>query len=88
MAKAKSRSTESAAMPSGPSAAERRKLDVEDALRTLTRAEEIKTDKSLMREVAKLAKEKASEMNTVADNLSKRGLISDKQRAKMKGKDR
>jgi len=70
----------------GPSSADSRKYEIEDALRTLTRAEEVKADKTLMAGVEKLAKEKAREMNTIAGSLAKKGLISDKQEAKLKGK--
>lgn len=44
---------------------------VEDALRTLTRAEEIKRDKKLMAKVRMLAKERLAEMKAVAGSDAK-----------------
>ncbi len=41
---------------------EERKYKVEDAIRTLTKAEEHRQDKELMKEVKKTAKEKAKKM--------------------------
>lgn len=81
MAKAKSNSD----VPSAPSTAERHKWDVEDALRTLTRAYEIVKDKGLMADVKKLASERAEEMEDIAGKmagLAKMGLVSDGARAK------
>lgn len=62
-----------------------RKWEIEDALRTITRAREICEDPVLMKAVKKLAGEKAEEMEAVAgklDGLAKMGLVSDKARAK------
>jgi len=69
--------------PMEASAGERRKWEVEDALRTLTRAQEIQDNKSLMREVRTMASTKAKEMNAIAGRLAKRGMISSKQMAKL-----
>lgn len=62
-----------------------RKWEVEDAVRTLTRAEEIKADPKMMEAVATMAKEKVDDMKAV-ERLAKRGLVSDKQMAKAKAK--
>jgi hypothetical protein len=66
-----------------------RKYEVEDALRTLTRAYEVIKDKSLMSAVKKLAGERAEEMEEISDMLSgpmKMGLVSDKARDRAKAK--
>jgi hypothetical protein len=60
---------------------------VEDAMHTMLRAREIVADKKLMGLVKKKAKDHASKMADVArqaDSLAKRGLVSDKQLAKLK----
>lgn len=82
MAKAKT----SEVAPASPSKGERHSWEVDDALRTLTRAEEVKDDKGLMRDVAKKAREQAADMTKIADRLAGKGLISDKQREKMAAK--
>lgn len=86
MAKAKS----STAVPCGMSAADSRRYEVDDALRTLTRAEEIKADKSLIADVQKAAAARATDMQKIAGGktgaLMKRGLISDKAAARMKAR--
>lgn len=67
-----------------------RKWEVDDALRTLTRAYEIIKDKSLMADVKKLASTKAEEMEDIAGKLSglaKMGLVSDKARDKAMARD-
>lgn len=51
--------------PTPAEKAERRKWEVEDALRTVQRAEEIKKDGSLMKEVKSMAKEKMSELKKI-----------------------
>lgn len=43
------------------------KYECEDALRTLTRAEEIKADPELMKEVQKLAKKQKKTISSIAD---------------------
>lgn len=45
--------------------AERRKWEAQDALRTITRAEEIKRDRSLMAEVKKCAREQVKSLECV-----------------------
>ncbi|MEK6883498.1 MAG: hypothetical protein AABY22_27975 [Nanoarchaeota archaeon] len=42
-----------------------RKYEIEDALRTLQRAEELKKDKTLMRDVKKAAKEQVKALNKI-----------------------
>lgn len=71
---------------SASDAADRRRWEVEAALRTLQRAGEIVHDKKLMAEVKKMANEKADEMRDVAAqaaSLAKMGRISPKQMAKL-----
>lgn len=85
MAKKKAASAGSPAV-SGSDAADRRRWEVEDALRTLQRAGEIVHDKKLMAEVKAMANEKADEMRDVAlqaSSLAKMGRISPKQMAKL-----
>lgn len=72
-----------AGAPSSERAGERR-WELEDALRVLTRAEELRSDPKLMRDVAKFAKDKAEEAEEVAESLSKRGLISDKEAERLR----
>lgn len=58
-------------------------------MHTLMRAGEIVKDKKLLKRVRAKAADHATKMREVADRagqLAKRGLISDKQMAKMKGK--
>lgn len=43
------------------------KWEVEDALRTLQRAEEIRKDEKLMKEVVKFGKEKIKEIRSISD---------------------
>lgn len=58
---------------------------VEDALRTLSAAEEIKDDAALMKKVRALAADKAEDFSHIAaGSLAKRGLISDKQAERLK----
>lgn len=45
--------------------AERRKWEAQDALRTITRAEEIKRDRGLMAEVKKCAREQVKSLECV-----------------------
>lgn len=52
--------------PTARELAERRRYEVEDALRTLTRACEIEKDTKLMAEVKAMARTKAKEMQSVA----------------------
>lgn len=62
------------------------KWKTEDALRSLTSAEEVRADKDLHAKATALAAEKAAQMQRVAasaDNLAKRGLISDEERSRM-----
>jgi hypothetical protein len=69
-----------------PDKASMRRYEVEDALRTLQSAAKIIGDKKLMGEVKTMAKEKASEMEAVANqasHLAKMGLISEKQMDKL-----
>lgn len=61
------------------------KYKVEDGLRTLTRAEELRGDKGLMDKIAAHASEQA-EIASRAKMLVARGLISDKQSEKLQGK--
>ena len=59
---------------------------VDDAMHAMLRAREIVGDKKMMGLVKKRAKEHAKKMQGVADQasaLAKRGLISDKQMAKL-----
>jgi ribosomal protein S20 len=62
---------------------------VDDAVRTLTRAHEIEGDPKMMAKVKKRAAEQAAELTEVAGSkvaaMVKRGLISEKQAAKLKG---
>ncbi|UIY28707.1 hypothetical protein LZK73_18425 [Neorhizobium galegae] len=55
-------STVKASSPS-PYAAEDKRWKTEDAMRTLMRAEELKKDKTLMKDVACLAKEQAAKLS-------------------------
>lgn len=48
-----------------PSASEDKKWRAEDALRTLTRAEEIRGDKSLMKDVERCRQEKLRELTQI-----------------------
>lgn len=52
-------------MVEGPSADTERKWEAEDALRTLTRAEEIQRDASLMTRVEKMRDEKIRDLKNV-----------------------
>ena len=73
----------------GPSAAQQREWEVEDALRTLKRAGEIVRDKKLMAEVKACADEEIDEMKAIAKQagkLAKAGRISPKQLAKLGGR--
>ena len=86
MAKAKT----STAVCDGPSS-DRQKWEVDDALRTLTRAHQIVKDKALMADVKKAAAEKATQMSAIAgkmDSLAKMGLVSEKAREKAEHKAR
>lgn len=70
----------------GPSAADKRRWEVEDAMRTLQRAGEIVADKKLMEDVKACAEEEIDEMKAVAKQanaLAKAGRISPKQLAKL-----
>lgn len=49
--------------PSGAMIGEDNRWKVEDAMRTLMRAEELKKDKKLMSDVQKMAKEQAAKMS-------------------------
>lgn len=69
-------------MQSAESAARDRKYEVEDGLRTLTRAEEVKGNKGLMKDIAAHAAEQADLAKRTA-GMIKSGLISDKQAAKL-----
>lgn len=60
------------------------KWQADDDVRTLERAEEIKAEDGRMKAAAKIAQEKSAAMNKVAASLVKRGLISDKAKAKIK----
>lgn len=79
--------------PSAPASNE--DWEIDDAVRTLTRAQEIENDPKLMAKVKKRAAEKAKELTEVANgqvaSMVKRGMISDKQadklRANSKAKD-
>lgn len=59
------------------------KWQAEDDVRTLERAEEVKSDPARLKRAATVATEKASAMNSVVAGLVKRGLISDRQRDKL-----
>lgn len=48
---------------SGPSIADEKRWKTEDAMRTLMRAEELKKDKGLMRDVATMAKDQAAKLS-------------------------
>lgn len=61
--------------------------EAHDAMHTLMRADEIRKDGKLMKRVQKRARKHASEMReraASAESLARRGLISDKQMAKVK----
>lgn len=58
--------TASPATPSSDELKERRRYEVEDALRTLTRADEHRSNKRLMSDVKKLAAEHATKMARIA----------------------
>lgn len=47
----------------GPSVADEKRWKTEDAMRTIMRAEELKKDKSLMRDVSAMAKEQAAKLS-------------------------
>ena len=88
MAKKKSTSDapQAATSLSGPDKARMHRYEVEDAMNTLMRAGEVVKNKKLMAEVKTMAKEKASEMQAVANqasHLAKMGLISEKQMDKL-----
>ena len=51
--------------PTPAEKAERRKWEIEDALRTVQRAEEIKRDKTMMKDVKAMAKEKMKDLKKV-----------------------
>ena len=53
--------------------AERRKYRAEDALRTITRAEEIRRDRELMGDVKKVAREQAKTLGQVLGNGKRTG---------------
>jgi hypothetical protein len=71
-------------IPSEPMSDKERQLkyQTEDDLRALTRAEEILEDKERSKRAMALAQEQADETSSVIERLSKRGLISDKAKAK------
>ncbi|KAA3504603.1 hypothetical protein DXM27_05155 [Rhizobium rhizogenes] len=48
---------------SGPAMADEKRWKTEDAMRTIMRAEELKKDKSLMRDVSAMAKEQAAKLS-------------------------
>lgn len=51
--------------PTAEQQAERRRYEAQDALRTLTRAEEIKRDRALMKDVKCCAREEAKRLSSV-----------------------
>lgn len=53
--------------PCGPSMADQKKWQVEDDLRAIERAEEIKGDRTRMTNVQKMAKEKAQKFGALAN---------------------
>ena len=53
--------------------AERRKYRAEDALRTITRAEEIRRDRELMGDVKRVAREQAKTLGQVLGNGKRTG---------------
>jgi hypothetical protein len=73
-------------IPSEPMSDKERQLkyQTEDDLRSLTRAEEVLEDKDRAKRALAMAQEQADETTSVIERLSKRGLISDKAKAKMK----
>lgn len=77
-----------AAVPSEPMSDKERQLkwQTEDDLRAFTRAEEVRGDPKRVKRVVELAKTQSAETDSVVASLAKRGLISDKAKAKMKGK--
>lgn len=81
MAKAKS-----AAVSSEPMSDKERQLkwQTEDDLRAFTRAEEVRADPKRVKRVVDLAKTQSAETTSVVASLAKRGLISDKAKARMK----
>lgn len=83
--KAKSKKAEPSSSVSPESAERERKYQVEDGLRTLSRAEEVRADPKLMRDISAHAKEQAEIASRTA-TMIKGGLISDKQAARMQGK--
>lgn len=83
-AKGKVKAKPSMASAEVPQSEDRYKI--EDGLRTLTRAEEVRSDKGLMAKIADHAADQA-EMAQRAAGLARRGLISEKQAAKLAAKD-
>lgn len=61
-----------------PSAAEDKKWRAEDALRTLTRAEEIRGDKSLMKDVERCRQEKMRELAAIKVETAPRTIKAPK----------
>jgi hypothetical protein len=57
--------------------------EAEDALRTMTRAEEHQGDKDLMKRVGSHVQKQAASLSKVQAKLQAQGLISDKQAEKM-----
>lgn len=89
MAKRKSGGYPEAAPVSAADKSDRRRYEVEDALRTMQRAAKIVGDKALMAEVRKMAADQAGEMTEIskkAGMLAKMGRISPAAMARMNGK--
>jgi hypothetical protein len=82
--KAKAKPTAATAEIAGNPASDD-KYRIEDGLRTLTRAEEVRSDKALMAKIADHADSQAELMQRAA-GMAKRGMISEKQAAKLSEK--
>lgn len=84
-AKPKAKAKNKQASPAVEESDDARRYKVEDGLRTLNRAEEIKGDPQLMRDISKHADDQA-EVASRAAGMVKSGLISPKQQARMDAK--
>lgn len=70
-------------MPAPASAKSDKDWEAEDALRTMTRAEEHKSDPDMMKRVGAHAKKQSDAMSGVLASLQKQGLVSDKAASKI-----
>lgn len=84
-AKGKAKAKPAMVEESGGTASDPDRYKVEDGLRTLTRAEEVRSDKALMAKIADHADSQAELMQRAA-GMAKRGMISEKQAEKLSAK--